>query len=86
VSGSASREVEEMVRRNLEDIVRHAAWEAEMVRKLGEKWFEARDKWLLEAFERDREMQKDPDIRRALVQAILAKDRVKRGRQKVEGS
>jgi len=86
VSGSVSREVEEMVRRNLEDIVRHAAWEAEMVRKLSEKWFEARDKWLLEAFERDREMQKDPDIRRALIQAILAKDRVKHERRKVEGS
>jgi len=61
--------------RNLEDAVRHAKWEAEMVRRLGPKWFEARDKWLWEALEADRRLWRDPRIREALLKAILAKSR-----------
>ncbi len=64
-------------RRNLEDIIRHAWWEAEMVKKLGMKWFEIRDKWLIEAWEADKEMWKDPKIREALIRAVLAKDKLK---------
>ncbi len=63
--------------RNLEDIIRHVRWEAEMVKRLGMKWFEMRDKWLLKAWEADKEMWRDPKIRKALIRAILAKDRVK---------
>jgi len=33
------------------DIIAYARWEAEMVSKLGVKWFEMRDRWLVEAFE-----------------------------------
>jgi len=51
-------EVEEVRRKNLASIVEHARWEAEMVRKLGVKWFEMGDKWLMEAFERTREAWK----------------------------
>jgi len=46
-----------------------------MVKKLGAKWFEQRDKWLIEAWEADREMWRDPKVREALIKAILAKDR-----------
>ena len=76
---SLLEEVEEERKRNLEDIIRHARWEAEMVKKLGAKWFEMRDKWLLEAWETDKEMWKDPKIRGALIRAILAKDKLKHG-------
>ncbi len=64
------RELEEEKKRNLEDIIRHAKWEAEMVKKLGSKWFEARDKWLWEALEADKEMWRDPKVRRALLKTI----------------
>ena len=67
------RELEEEKKRNLEDIIRHARWEAEMVKKLGSKWFEARDKWLWEALEADKEMWKDPKVRRALLKTIARK-------------
>ncbi|MCD6488243.1 MAG: hypothetical protein J7K21_03355 [Desulfurococcales archaeon] len=59
--------------KNLKEIIRQAVWNAEMVRKLGKKWFEIRDKWLEEAFKRDRELWRDPKIREALVKAILTK-------------
>jgi len=72
---SLTGEVEEERRRNLRDIIRHARWEAEMVKKLGLEWFEMRDKWLIEAWEADREMWEDPRIREALVKAILARDK-----------
>jgi len=36
-------ELEEEKKRNREDVVRYARWEAEMVKKLGAKWFKARD-------------------------------------------
>lgn len=73
-------EVREERRRNLEDIIRHARWEAEMVRRLGSKWFEIRDKWLIEAYKADREMWKDPRVKEALIRAILAKDEARRKR------
>ncbi|MEM2671958.1 MAG: hypothetical protein QXI64_10915, partial [Sulfolobales archaeon] len=63
-------------RRNLEDIVRHARWEAEMVKKLGKKWFEIRDRWLIEAWEADRELWKDPRIREAIIKALEIKSRI----------
>jgi len=78
---SLREEIEEERRRNLEDVVRHARWEAEMVKKLGDRWFEVRDRWLIDAFERDREMWRDPRVREALIKAILAKDRVKQLRR-----
>ena len=71
-------EVEEERRRNLEDITRHARWEAEMVKKKGAKWFEARDEWLIEAWKADREMWRDPKIREALIESILLRDRIER--------
>ncbi len=74
---SLLEEVEEERRRNLEDIVRHARWEAETVKRLGMKWFEIRDRWLLEAWEADKEMWKNPKIREALIKAVLAKDKLK---------
>ncbi len=78
----ASRFVEEAEadrRRNLEDIIRHARWEAEMVKKLGRRWFEARDRWLIQAHETDKEMLRYPKIREALVKSMLAKDKMLRG-------
>ncbi len=71
------KEVEEDRKKNLEDIIRHARWEAEMVRKLGKKWFEMRDEWLLKTWEADREMWRNPKIREALIKAILARDKLK---------
>jgi len=50
-------------RKNLVSIIEHAELETEMVRRLGVEWFEARDRWLIEAFEVVREMWKDPKIR-----------------------
>ncbi|MCE4606772.1 MAG: hypothetical protein F7B59_05520 [Desulfurococcales archaeon] len=74
------RELEEEKRKNLEEIMHHACWEAEMVRKLGSKWFAIRDKWLIEAYEADRKMWRDPRIREALIKTILAKNELnKRG-------
>jgi len=74
---SILEEIEEVRKKNLISIIEHAKWEAEMVRELGVKWFEARDRWLIESFERVREMWRDPKIREAEIKAILAKDRVK---------
>ena len=72
-AGSLLDEVEEERRKNIEDIIRHARWEAEMVKRMGAKWFEIRDKWLAEAWEADRVLWRDPKARKALVEAILAK-------------
>ncbi len=69
-------EVEQERRRNLEDVIRHARWEAEMVKRMGMKWFEIRDKWLIQSYEVDKEMWKDPKVREALIKAILARDRL----------
>jgi len=82
---SILEEIEETRRKNLISIVEHAKWEAEMVRRLGAKWFEARDRWLIEAFEGVREMWRDPRIREAEIKAIMAKDRVKYMRLKEAG-
>jgi len=79
---SIREEVEEARRKNLVSIIEHARWEAEMVRRLGAEWFEARDRWLREAFEAVKEMWRDPKIREAEMKAILAKDRVKHIRLK----
>lgn len=67
--------IEEDLRRNSEDIIREAIWNAEMVKKLGRKWFEIRDRWLNEA-SKDRELWGDQRVREALIRAILAKDRI----------
>ena len=40
-------------RRNLEGVIEHAKWEAEMARKPGRRWFELRDGWLIRAYEAD---------------------------------
>ena len=50
------RSIEDDRERNIEDIIRQAKWNAVMVKKMGTKWFEIRDRWLQEAFEKDREM------------------------------
>ena len=75
------RELGEERRRNLEDVVRQARWEAEMVRRMGVRWFEQRDAWLLRAWEADRELWRDPRVREALVKAILARDKAIQGRR-----
>lgn len=74
-SDALIRDLEEERRRNKLDTIRHARWEAEMVKKLGSKWFEVRDKWLMEAFEADRKMWQNSKVREALIRAILARDR-----------
>ncbi|MCE4604249.1 MAG: hypothetical protein F7B20_04700 [Aeropyrum sp.] len=72
------RQLRDERRRNMEDVMRQARWEAEMVRKLGKRWFEIRDRWLLEAWRADREMWRIPAVREALVRAIMARDRLRR--------
>ena len=72
------RMVEEDRRINLEAVIRDATWNAEMVKKLGAKWFELRDRWLNEAQERDMEILKDPKARNALLKALAAKSEVER--------
>lgn len=47
-----------------------------MVKRMGMKWFEIRDKWLIQSYEVDKEMWKDPKVREALIKAILARDRL----------
>jgi len=79
---SILEEIEETRRKNLASIIEHAKWEAEMVRRLGAEWFEARDRWLRETFEAVKEMWRDPRIREAEIKAILAKDRAKHMRLK----
>ena len=72
-------EVEADRRRNLEDIIRHARWEAERAKRLGRRWCEVRDRWLIQAHETDKEMLRHPKIREALVKSMIAKDKVLRG-------
>jgi hypothetical protein len=67
------RMVEEDRRINLKAVIRDAAWNAEMVKKLGAKWFELRDSWLNEAQERDMEVLEDSKARSALLKALAAK-------------
>ena len=72
------KELEADRRRNLEDVIKHARWEAEAARRLGRRWFELRDEWLIKAHEADKEMWEDARVREALVKAILAKDKMLR--------
>ncbi len=65
--------IEEERKKNLEDTIKWARWNAEMVKRLGRKWFEIRDKWLQEAFEKDKQTWKNPKTREALIKAILRK-------------
>ncbi len=53
LNASMRKAIEEDHEKNLEDLIRHARWEAEMVKKLGVKWFKERDKWLNKSFEQD---------------------------------
>jgi len=82
VARTIREEIEETRRKNLISIIEHAKWEAEMVRRLGMKWFEMRDRWLIEAFEAVKEMWRDPRIREAEIKAIMAKDALKYTRLK----
>ncbi len=66
--------IEKDKKKIIEDEIEHAKWEAEMVKKLGNKWFEIRDKWLSEALREDQKLLKDPKIRESLIKAILAKN------------
>ena len=69
------RGLEEEKRRMLEEEIRHARWEARMVKKYGRKWFEWRDSWLWRALEADMQMWRDPRVREALIRALLARER-----------
>ncbi len=75
------KQIEVERRRNLEDIIRHARWQAEMVKKLGSKWFEQRDRWLHDMRKAASEMWRIPEVRHALLEAIRAKDRIARARK-----
>ena len=75
-------DLEQERRRNLEDLIRQARWEAEMVKKLGPEWFEMRDEWLHRALEADRETWKNPKVREALIKAITSKPKEEPGNVK----
>ena len=70
-------ELEEERRRLREERVRQAVWEAEMVKKLGAKWFEMRDRWMVEAYRADVEAMRHPRIREAVLRAVLASARLR---------
>ncbi len=75
-------EVREDRIKNLKDLLRHARWEARMVREMGVKWFEIRDSWLIKAWEADSKFLKDnPQVRKALIKA-LTRDKEKARRRK----
>lgn len=76
--GSLRAEVEKERKRNREDVIRHARWEAEMVRKMGKEWFRIRDEWLIKSYEADKKMWEDPVVREALIKAVLVRDQRKR--------
>jgi len=60
--------------RNLRDAIRHARWEATMVKEQGEKWFLHRDRWLIEAWKADSELLKtDRKTREALIKTLTRK-------------
>ncbi len=82
VSEGVMAEVREDRIKNLKDLLRHARWEARMVREMGAKWFEIRDSWLIKAWEADNEFLKDnPQVRKALIKA-LTRDKEKAHRRK----
>jgi hypothetical protein len=75
--GEAIEELLEDRRRNLEDIFRHAIWNAEMVIRMGRRWFEIRDRWLNEAWRADMEMiKRNPEIREALIKSLEVKSKI----------
>lgn len=75
--GEAIEELLEDRRRNLEDIIRHAIWNAEMVIRMGRRWFEIRDRWLNEAWRADMEMiKRNPEIREALIKSLEVKSKI----------
>ncbi len=71
VDGELADEVRESELRNAEDVIRHARWEARMVKELGVKWFKIRDEWLRRAWESDREfLRRNERVRNALIKAL----------------
>jgi len=74
-------EVEEERKKNLKDIIRHAKWEAEMVKRVGIEWFRIRDEWLIQTYEADKKMWENPAVREALIKAILLKDKIRAKRR-----
>jgi hypothetical protein len=75
--GGAVEELLKDRRRNLEDIIRHAIWNAEMVIRMGRRWFEIRDRWLNEAWKADMEMiKRNPEIREALIKSLEIKSKI----------
>ncbi|PUA31637.1 MAG: hypothetical protein B7O98_09060 [Zestosphaera tikiterensis] len=77
---SLHEEIEVERKKNLEDIIHYAKWEAETVKKLGRKWFDIRDRWLWESFKADKEMWRNPKVREALIKTITFIDKLKRKR------
>jgi len=73
-------ELGEEEKRNREDIVRCARWEAEMVKKLGAEWFKTRDEWFWRTFEADAAMHRNSEVREALIRALMRVDELKRRR------
>ncbi|NPA96435.1 MAG: hypothetical protein GXO32_02390 [Crenarchaeota archaeon] len=71
-------EIEEEIRierrKNLEDIIRWARWNAEMVLRHGLDWS---SKWVEESWRATMEALKNPEVRRAAIEAIKAIDRAK---------
>jgi hypothetical protein len=79
MGGEGGEAIEELLenRRNLEDIIRHAIWNAEMVIRMGRRWFEIRDRWLNEAWRADMEMiKRNPEIREALIKSLEVKSKI----------
>jgi hypothetical protein len=75
--GGAVEELLKDRRRNLEDIIRHAIWNAEMVIRMGRRWFEIRDRWLNEAWKADMEMfKRNPEIREVLIKSLEVKSKI----------
>jgi len=67
-------EVERVRRMNTIDILRYADWNAEIVKRMGRKWFKERDKWLEESLKADLEfMGKNPRAIEALLDALEVK-------------
>jgi hypothetical protein len=71
-TSEAIKEFEQARKRNLEDIIKHAKWEAEMVKTQGKKWFKKRDEWLNQAHKADMELiRRNPEVRKALIKLFM---------------
>lgn len=71
-NSEAIKEFERARKQNLEDIIRHAKWEAEMVKKQGKEWFKRRDEWLNQTHKSDMEfIRKNPEVRKALMKLFM---------------